>query len=111
VTALVLMNYGKSMVEIFTFMILLSTTATLAMYLLCALAVLVLLRNGKLVASPGRSASLAIAGVIGALYALWTLVGAGREAVLWGLVLLALAVPVFYLMRWLKSTPALREGA
>jgi APA family basic amino acid/polyamine antiporter len=100
VTILVLMNYGKSMVEIFTFMILLSTTASLVMYLLCALAVLVLLRNGKLVASGRRAAALAIVGVLGAVYALWALLGAGREAVLWGFVLLAVAVPVFYLMRW-----------
>jgi APA family basic amino acid/polyamine antiporter len=106
VTILVVMNYGKSMVEIFTFMILLSTTATLALYLLCALSVLILLRNGKLVASGGHAAWLAIAGVLGTAYALWTLYGAGREAVLWGLVLLAAAVPVFYLMRWRRSVAA-----
>lgn len=98
-TVLVLLNYGKSVVEIFTFMILLSTTASLVMYLLCALAVLVLLRNGKLAAARGRAASLAIAGLIGTAYALWTLVGAGQEAVLWGFVLLVAGVPVFYAMR------------
>jgi APA family basic amino acid/polyamine antiporter len=106
VTILVLMNYGKSMVEIFTFMILLSTTATLALYLLCALSVLVLLRNGKLVATGSRAAWLAIAGVAGTLYALWTLYGAGLEAVLWGFVLLAIAIPVFYLMRMRRVVPA-----
>jgi APA family basic amino acid/polyamine antiporter len=106
VTVLVLMNYGKSMVEVFTFMILLSTTATLALYLLCALSVLVLLRRGALVASGPRTAWLAIAGVIGTAYALWTLVGAGRDAVIWGAVLLAVAIPVFYLMRWRQSSPA-----
>ena len=111
VTALVLMNYGKSMVEIFTFMILLSTTATLVMYLLCALAVLVLLRNGKLVASGRRAAWLAVAGVLGTVYALWTLVGAGKEAVLWGFVLLAAAVPVYYTMRRLRGrTPLNATG-
>ena len=99
VTVLVLMNYGKSMVQIFTFMILLSTTATLVLYLLCALAVLVLMRKGKLASAGGRAAGLAIAGVIGTIYSLWTLVGAGKDAVLWGFVLLLAAVPVFYLMR------------
>ena len=103
VTVLVLMNYGKSLVDIFTFMILLSTTATLALYLMCALAVLVLLRQGKLASKAGKPAVLAVAGVLGAAYALWTLVGAGREAVLWGIVLLALAIPVFYAMRWKRA--------
>jgi basic amino acid/polyamine antiporter, APA family len=100
ITILVLMNYQKSMVEVFTFMILLATTANLVTYLLCALAVLVLLRNGKLATnSTKRTAGLAVAGVLGTAYALWTLYGAGKEAVLWGFVLLGVAVPVFYLMR------------
>jgi APA family basic amino acid/polyamine antiporter len=58
-----------------------------------------------LVASGGRTVGLAIAGVIGTVYALWTLVGAGKEAVLWGFVLLLAAVPVFYLMRTSRETP------
>ena len=100
ITILVLMNYQKSMVEVFTFMILLATTANLVTYLLCALAVLVLLRNGKMVTeSARRTAGLAVAGALGTTYALWTLVGAGKEAVFWGFVLLGVAVPVFYLMR------------
>jgi APA family basic amino acid/polyamine antiporter len=99
VTVMVLVNYGKSVVEIFTFLILLSTTATLVLYLLCALAALVLLRNDKLAAPRGRAIALAVASVVGALYALWAIYGAGKEAVLWGLVLLLAAVPVFFLMR------------
>jgi APA family basic amino acid/polyamine antiporter len=98
VTALVLMNYGKSLVEIFTFMILLSTTATLVLYLACALAALVLLRRGA-IARGAHTAWLAVAAVLGGLYALWTLYGAGPQALLWGLVLLVASIPVFYLMR------------
>src|SRR5271170_3843980 len=40
VTVLILMNYQKSMVSIFTFMILLSTTACLVLYAVCSLALL-----------------------------------------------------------------------
>jgi APA family basic amino acid/polyamine antiporter len=99
VTALVLMNYGKTLVEIFTFMILLSTTATLVLYLACALATLLLLRRGTLVARGAHAGWLAIAAILGGGYALWTLYGAGAEALLWGLVLLVLSIPVFFLMR------------
>ena len=95
---MVLMNFGKGMVEVFTFMILLSTTAILVMYLMCALALLKLIATGQIDASIGRM-GLAIAGVLGAVYALWALVGAGQQAVLWGFALLAVAVPVYYLMR------------
>jgi APA family basic amino acid/polyamine antiporter len=100
----VLMNYRKSMLDIFTYMILLATTATLVMYLVCALATLKMLRSGQLAASGKYTVWLAVTGVLGALYALWALIGAGKEAVLWGFVLLALGVPVFYAMRRHKTT-------
>src|ERR1700722_18068841 len=48
VTLLILTNYQKSMVSIFTFMILLSTTACLVMYALCSLALLRLQWTGQL---------------------------------------------------------------
>jgi APA family basic amino acid/polyamine antiporter len=106
VTLLVLMNFGKSLVEIYTFMILLATTANLVLYLACALAALVLLRNGKLKASGGHVVWISIAAILGGLYALWTLYGAGPQALLWGLVLLVASVPVFYLMRRVAAAGA-----
>jgi APA family basic amino acid/polyamine antiporter len=99
VTILVLLNYQDSLVAIYEFMVLLATTATLVLYLLCALAMLALLRKGRVGARGGYAAWLGVAAVVGTLYALWALVGAGAKAVLWGLVLLALGVPVFYLMK------------
>jgi APA family basic amino acid/polyamine antiporter len=94
-SVLVLMNYGKSVVAVFNFMILLSTTACLVMYLLCSFALLWLLQNGRLQASRGRVAGLAITGSLGTLYSLWTLYGAGREALLWGAGLLLAGLPLY----------------
>ena len=99
------MNFGKSLVEIFTFMILLSTTATLVLYLACACATLALLRSGKLAARGAHAGWLAVAAILGGLYALWTLYGAGPEALLWGLVLLVASVPVYFLMRRVAAAP------
>jgi APA family basic amino acid/polyamine antiporter len=105
-TIMVLMNYGKGMVEVFTFMILLSTTAILIMYLMCSLAALKLVARGQLEISTG-SKGLVVASVPGAAYALWALAGAGRDAVLWGFALLAVAVPVYFLMRRTKAPTTL----
>jgi APA family basic amino acid/polyamine antiporter len=99
VTLLVLLNLGKSTIDVFTFMLLLSTTSTLALYLTCSVGLLVLARRGALGALGAHVRWLVLAGALGALYSLWTLYGAGAEALLWGLVLFAAAVPVFYLMR------------
>ena len=95
-TLLVLANYGKSVAAVFNFMILLSTTATLVMYLICSFALLRLLQDGRLQAARGGGAWLAVVGALGALYAVWTLYGAGGSALLWGAVLLVVGLPVYY---------------
>jgi APA family basic amino acid/polyamine antiporter len=46
-----------------------------------------------------NAALLAVAAVLGCLYALWTFYGAGKEALLWGLVLMVASVPVYFLMK------------
>jgi basic amino acid/polyamine antiporter, APA family len=104
VTLLILTNYQKSMVSIFTFMILLSTTACLVLYALCSLALLRLqwtgqLQNGRLGAPRRGTIPLAMVAVIAAAYSLWAIVGAGAEAVLWGAALLLLGVPLYFLVR------------
>ena len=99
VSILVIMNFQASMARIFTFMILLSTTACLIMYLLCSLALLKLMWEGRLEGARRGTVSLAVVGVAATIYSLWTIVGAGREAALWAAVLLVLGVPVFALSR------------
>jgi APA family basic amino acid/polyamine antiporter len=101
VTLLILANYQKSMVSIFTFMILLSTTACLVMYALCSVALLRLQWIGKLGAARKGSAALAIVGVMATAYSLWAIIGAGADAVAWGAVLLCLGVPLYF---WLTRS-------
>ena len=103
VSGLVLMNFHKGLVEVFTFMILLSTTASLVAYLSCSLALLVLLRRGRVASR--RTAWLAAAGAVGAAYSLWAIAGAGRDAVLWGTALILAAIPVYWLMRRTPAAP------
>ena len=100
-TLLILANYQKSMVSVFTFMILLSTTACLVLYALCSLALLRLQWTNQLGAARRGTVPLAIAGVLATAYSLWAIVGAGAEAVLWGAALLLLGVPLYY---WFRSS-------
>ena len=105
VTLLVLANFQGSMAQVFTFMILLATSANLVAYLVCSLALLVLMRRGALGGARRGTPGLAVAGVLGALYSLWAIAGAGREATLWGAVLLLAALPVYALMRFKRARP------
>jgi len=116
-SVLLALNAAKSLGDVFRFVVLVSTAATLVMYLACALAALKLLATGALPAVANRR-RLAAAAVAAALYALWAIVGAGlstdaascgRGLICWTpwssnpailcLALLASAVPVFLLMR------------
>ncbi|MDE2304086.1 MAG: amino acid permease [Gammaproteobacteria bacterium] len=100
VTALLLTNFRQSMVSVFTFMILLSTTACVLMYGVCALALVRLSWNGRIRTASGNArAGLVALGGAAALYSLWAMIGAGREANLWGLALLAAGLPFYYGIR------------
>jgi basic amino acid/polyamine antiporter, APA family len=96
VTILILANHQNSMVKIFTFMILLSTTACLVLYAVCSLALLRLQAKRQLTGASRGTVPLAIVGIIATVFSLWAIVGAGADAVLWGAALLALGVPLYY---------------
>jgi APA family basic amino acid/polyamine antiporter len=83
-TGLVAMNYTRSLVEQFTFIILLATLTALVPYVFCTMAILITL---------GRSqAAIAVPAF---LYALWAVAGAGRDVVYWGFLLLLAGIPVY----------------
>jgi len=92
-TGITLLNYDSSAAEIFNFLLLISTCCTLFLYLACMLAALVLRLGGTL---SSRLWLPWIAG-LGVIYSAWTIYGAGGEAVAWGLGLLLLALPAYYL--------------
>ena len=94
-TAMVLMNYSKSLVEGFTFLTLIVTAANLPLYLLCAVALVVLARRGE----RRLPASVLVLGVIGTAYSIFAFVGLGHEPFLWSLVLGAAGLPVYWGVR------------
>jgi basic amino acid/polyamine antiporter, APA family len=98
ITLLIGMNYTRALVPLFTFVILLATFSCLVPYLFSTLAeILVTVRE-----RPGSRGwplfSLSVA-ALAFVYAIWAVVGAGRETIAWGLVLLAAGVPVYALMK------------
>ena len=94
-SALVGMNYTRGLVELFTFIILLSTLSTLVPYVFCSLAVWAL---------PGPPHRLGAIGPISALafvYAMFAIAGAGAETVFYGFMLLLAGLPVYI---WVRRT-------
>lgn len=111
VTPLVLMNYTASMVQIFTFFVLVSTASFLMMYLLCSLAALKLGWQGRLALGGRRLQMLLAIASLAALYSVWTLYGAGARAFWWSMALLAAGLPIYLWMRWPQRLPGRVAGS
>ena len=101
VTLVIALNAFRTMGDLFGFLILLATSANLVAYLVSSLAALKL----------GRGSKAAPVFILAALFSLLAIWGAGREAMLWGAVLLASGVPLYFLMLWAnRSSPAPAAG-
>jgi APA family basic amino acid/polyamine antiporter len=97
---LVLASSSESFVEVYKFIALVSTVASLVMYAMCAAAALKLRAMGGLV----------IVAVVALIYALAMFVGAGAEATLWGFALAAAGLPIRWLSRRFSSDPTSPEA-
>jgi len=93
-TLLVCANYGGSLVELFTWSILLSTAATLLPYVFSAAALFVLERRADT-----QSSRSMVAAVTAFAFGVWALIGTGREALAWGAALVVAGLPVYSLRR------------
>ncbi len=96
---LVLASSSGSFVQVYIFIALISTVASLVLYAMCAASAL------KLKAMGGWT----IVAIIALLYALAMFVGAGREATLWGLALALVGLPIRALSR--RFSPATTRAA
>jgi basic amino acid/polyamine antiporter, APA family len=92
---LVLANFSHSLVQLFTFSILLSTASILLPYVVSTAA---WLRRGG---GKGR-----IVAALALVYSLYALVGTGSEALLWGAALVAAGLPIYAWQRWRQRAPA-----
>jgi APA family basic amino acid/polyamine antiporter len=90
---LVLMNYSRGLVELFTFIILLCTLSTLVPYVFCSLAVW--LMPGQ----PAPRGASAVVCVLAFVYSMFAIAGAGAETVFYGFLFLLAGLPVFVWLR------------
>ncbi|HET8660471.1 MAG TPA: amino acid permease, partial [Micromonosporaceae bacterium] len=99
ITALTVLNYNASLVDQFTFVILLATLTTLVPYVFSAAAQLLLLVTDRARFEVRRLAGHATVAGLALAYAIWTVAGSGYEVVYKGFLLILLGIPVFLWMR------------
>ncbi len=101
VSALLLLRYNDSLINEFTFIILLATFAALIPYIHTSLAELLLLLRApaefdrKVFYKAGFIAAIAFA------YSFWAIIGAGQEIVYYGVLLYFTGVPIYF---WVKRS-------
>ena len=86
-SVLVGMNYSRGLVELFTFIILLCTLATLIPYAFCSLAVWLMPGH------PRPTGAAVVVSGLAFLYAMGAIGGAGAETVFYGFLLLLAGLP------------------
>jgi APA family basic amino acid/polyamine antiporter len=106
VTGLMALNYSASLVETFTFIILLATLSTLIPYAFSAISELVILMRERGAFQGRRVAGAAVVAFLALGYSFWAIVGTGWETVGWGVVLMISGLPLY----WWQSRKLRQEG-
>ena len=101
-SVLITLHAIPSLTASYEFVLLLSTSTTLSLYLLAPVAALVLAWRGAVARTPGLL--VAAAGAIA--FAIAAYIGAGRNAVGWGLLLTFAGVPLYAIMARRRRGPA-----
>ncbi len=94
-SVLMALNYAKSLVDAFSFMITLSTLAVLTPYLFSTASYVLQTRALK---EHNQMAKLLLA-ILAFIFSLWIMIGSGQEVVFWGFILLMAGIPFYVWMR------------
>jgi APA family basic amino acid/polyamine antiporter len=94
-SGLVVMNYSRNLVDLYTFIILLATLSTLVPYVFCTLAVWLMPNQPRPVGGAALISALAF------IFSVCAIAGAGTETVFYGFLLLIVGLPLYV---WVKRT-------
>jgi len=97
ISALMLMNYSKSLIEAFEFMILLSTLTCLVPYLFSA-------ATHLLFSFKDSKKMQWLWGSIAFIFSMWAIIGSGEEIVFWGFIILMCGIPLYVWTRKSSNT-------
>ncbi|QDY71190.1 amino acid permease [Qingshengfaniella alkalisoli] len=102
---LIVINLANGLVETFNVIILLAVMSSLLPYALCALAeVMIRLRDGHARMNRPEVAKAAVLGMLGFVYSVWALWGAGQTTVFFGVLLLMAGIPIHVWIKWRNVT-------
>ncbi|MGL4990041.1 MAG: APC family permease [Sarcina sp.] len=99
VNIILLMNFTEGLSGAYSFIVLLATLSYLPVYGFTAIAEIILMSKGKLRASVKNYTLLVIRCLFAFGFAVWGMISSGADTVMYGFILVMLAVPVYAYMR------------
>jgi APA family basic amino acid/polyamine antiporter len=103
VSALMMMNFSKTLANTYTFTVLLSTLAVLIPYLFSVISFVMLEHKNRGFTS--HNALRYFIAILAFLYSMWAVIGSGAEIVYWGFVLLMAGLPFYAWIQMNKNQP------
>lgn len=97
---LVLASGAHGLVAFYNFVVSLSTMAAVIPYVFCSLAGVILIPRSGLPAAASTGKAFWVVEIVAFTFAIWTIYGCGPEAVLYGLLLLLMGLPLYV---WMQS--------
>jgi len=97
---LVGVNYTKGLVQMFSFIIMLSTLACLLPYLFSSLTEIALYLRKKKDFNKNRLISASLVSIPAFLYSVWAITGLEYEVLLWGAILLTAGIPFYVYIKF-----------
>lgn len=101
-SVLVSINYTKGLVQMFAFIIMLSTLTCLFPYLLTTLCEIMLYIKKRINYQKKSLIMACFISIPAFIYSLWTISGLGTEVILWGIVLLITGIPIYIMTGYNK---------
>lgn len=96
---LILASGGTGLVAFYNFVVSLSTMAAVIPYVFCSLAGIILAQHTGVPGDKTRGTAFHVVEFVAFGFAIWTIYGCGAEAVLYGLLLLLLGLPLYVWMQ------------
>lgn len=109
VNILLFMNYNKTLLEAFNFIILLATLSFLPVYAFTAAAEIQLLIKKDKNFSVFKFIKSALVPLLGFAYACWAIYGSGADAAMWGFILMLSGMPFYIYMNFKNKKAADNE--
>ena len=103
ISILIMTNFTRGLVELFTFIILLATLTTLIPYIFSAMSQMMILMRYRKVFSRKRLIKDLLFASLAFIYSLWAIGGSGQEVVYWGLIALLGGVPIYVIIQWRRG--------